>query len=219
MQQQHYFNQPSQDPKYYFRINGFIDKTSLSLMSAKWLFSADYFDLGTRILLKYFKFWQEGDQKLLDLGSGYGLVSSFIFSQYQWQKYPTVKNLHIDACDISPLAIDLTQHNLWALKEQKGFSYHVQSSDILSDTYFSDKFYTTIIVNPPFSVGKKAVKQFLKQAYDHLAPQGALRIVIPTKKWAKSYIDRCREEFGVSSITIQSLEAGYRVWTVEKLGT
>lgn len=56
MEQSHYFNQPSQDAEQYFRINGFVDRLSLPLWSAKGVFSADYFDLGTRILLKYITF-------------------------------------------------------------------------------------------------------------------------------------------------------------------
>ena len=219
MEPSHYFNQESQDPKYYFLINGFVDKTKFSIWSAKGLFSADYFDLGTRILLKYFSFWQEWEQKFLDIGCGYGLVSTFIASQYIEGLYSTIKTLHIDACDVSPLAIDLATHNLTALPEQEWLSYHTHISDILSDKYFSDKSYSTIVINPPFSAGKKIVKQMIQQSYEHLAPKWALRIVVPTKKWAKSYVDRCRQEFGATSLTIQSLEAGYRVWTVEKLGT
>ncbi len=215
MEQSHYFNQESIDPKYYFRINGFVDKISFPLWSAKGLFSADYFDLGTRILLKYFSFWQGGDVCLLDLGSGYGLVSSFLASQYIKKAFPTVASLSIDACDVSPLAIDLTQYNLkqflWT-----DLTIHVQHSHILSDLYFSDKLYDIVITNPPFSAGKKIVKQFISQAYEHLSSQGVVRIVIPTKKGAKSYIDRCREEFGPLSLTIQAVEAGYRVWTIEK---
>ena len=105
------------------------------------------------------------------MGSGYGLVSTFIASQYLDKSYPTVSSLHIDACDVSPLAVDLTQHNLAALTEQEGLSYHTQVSDMLSDTYFSDKFYSTIVINPPFSAGKKVVKQMIQQAYEHLAPK------------------------------------------------
>ena len=217
MEQSHYFNQDSIDPNYFFRINGFVDKTAFALSSAKGLFSADYFDLGTRILLKYFSFWQrEGSLRLLDLGSGYGLVSSYLATQYIKGAFSWVTALHIDACDSSALAVQLTEHNMNEYNHP-GLSSHIQNSDILSDSYFSDKKYDSIVMNPPFSAGKKVVKEFLKQGYEHLAPRGMMWVVIPTKKWAKSYLERCREEFGVWSITIQSLEAGYRVWTIEKL--
>lgn len=217
MEQSHYFNQDVIDPKYFFRINGFVDKTSFSLTSAKWLFSAEYFDLGTRILLKYFSFWPNNKSvRLLDLGCGYGLVSSYLAYQYTRGILWWVDLFHIDACDSSPLAVQVTEHNMSSYSHS-GLSYHIQNSDILSDPYFSDKSYDSIITNPPFSAGKKVVKEFLKQAYDHLAPHGLLWIVIPTKKWAKSYGERCRQEFGASSMVIQALEAWYRVWTIEKL--
>lgn len=217
MEQSHYFNQDAVDPSYFFRINGFVEKTSFSLSSAKGLFSADYFDLGTRILLKYFSFWDnDGSIRLLDMGCGYGLISSYLAAQYTKGLFPLVQSLHIDACDSSQLAIQLTQHNMQEYN-YPWLSYHIQHSDILSDNYFFGKSYTTIVINPPFSAGKKVVKQFLNQAYDHLAPRGMIWVVVPTKKWAKSYIERCREAFWPLSITIQSLEAWYRVWTIEKL--
>lgn len=52
------------------------------------------------------------------MGCGYGLVSTFVASQYREDKYPMITTLHIDACDISPLAVDVTKHNLTALPEQ-----------------------------------------------------------------------------------------------------
>ena len=152
---------------------------------------------------------------MLDLGCGYGLVSSYVSDQYTKGTFSGIWKLMIDACDSSQLAIDLTIKNLQEY-QAKNITVHVQNSDILSDNYFSDKLYDVILTNPPFSAGKKVVKQFLQQGYDHLKVWGMIWIVIPTKKGAKSYIDRCREEFGISSITIQSLEAGYRVWTIEK---
>jgi 16S rRNA G1207 methylase RsmC len=75
--------------------------------------------------------------------------------------------MHIDACDSSSLAVDVTETNL---KQQpiKNLTYHTVCSDLLSDTYFSDKKYNTIITNPPFSAGKAIVKEFIQSSYDHL---------------------------------------------------
>jgi 16S rRNA (guanine1207-N2)-methyltransferase len=86
----------------------------------------------------------------------------------------------------------------------------------LSDLYFLDKKYTTIITNPPFSAGKKVVQWCIQQAYDHLTDWGVVWIVVPTNKWAKSYINYTQEIFGSEKVKIIALEAGYRVWTATK---
>lgn len=68
-----------------------------------------------------------------------------------------------------------------------------------------------IISNPPFSAGKKVVQAFIRQSYDHLRPGGKLWLVVPTNKWAKSYIKINQEIFGADAITIVTIEAWYRV--------
>lgn len=211
----HYFNQESVDPKYYFSINGVINKQKHTLLSAKWLFSATSFDLGTRILLKHFSFQQIKHISLLDLGCGYGLVSSFLTQQHANNIFPKIQNIHIDACDSSPLAVDLTTTNLKNLKNP-AMTYKVICSDLLTDKYFTNKTYNTIIINPPFSAGKATVKNFIKTAYDHLEEGGLLWIVIPTNKWAKGYVSLCQAEYGKNKTQIIALEAGYRIRTVTK---
>ncbi len=211
--QTHYFNQTSQDISQYIRIQGFVDKTPLTLFSAQGLFSADRFDLGTRILLKNFSCWPQKQLNILDLGCGYGLVSSYLASQFISWDLLGVERLHIDACDSSPLATDVTSYNL-SYHVAQWLSSHVQHSDGLSDSYFWDKKYDYILCNPPFSAGKSVVQRLIQESLIHLSQDGELWLVVPTKKWAKSYIEWCRSLFWDESITLHSLEAWYRVWSL-----
>lgn len=188
-----------------------MDNHHLSLVSASWLFSAEKFDLGTRILLKHLIVHTKDTANILDLGCGYGLVSTYITDQYKKNNYPDISHLHIDACDSSPLAVEVTHTNLQSHKSTPNFSFHTQDSDILSDSYFLKKSYDIIISNPPFSAGKQVVKEFIRQAYNHLRPGGRLWLVVPTNKWAKSYITINQEIFGEDAITIVAIEAWYRV--------
>jgi 16S rRNA G1207 methylase RsmC len=212
----HYFNQISIDSSHYFAVNGFVGSKSFTLFSAKWLFSSDRFDLGTRILLKNFHADCWWNVSLLDLWCGYGLVSTFIASQYSQRKFPDISHLHIDVCDSSSLAVDVATYNMRSYIDDKNLTYHSTQSDILSDSYFDDKLYTLILVNPPFSVGKRTVTAFIEQSYTHLKDWWIIRMVAPTKKWAKSYVAITEEIFGKDNVSIIALEAWYRVWTAKK---
>ncbi len=191
-------------------MRGIIDKQSFALLSAKWLFSATGFDLGTRILLKYFVVHHTGQISILDFGCGYGLVANFLAHQYTQKKFPDFSHLHIDACDSSPLAVDVTQTNLQQ-QSIKNLTYHTVCSHLLSDHYFSDKKYNVVITNPPFSAGKAIVKEFIQSSYDHLIEWWILRMVVPTNKWAKSYVTITESIFWKEKVNIIALEAGYRV--------
>jgi 16S rRNA (guanine1207-N2)-methyltransferase len=142
----------------------------------------------------------------LDLGCGYGLVSSFLTQQHENNKFSQLKSIHIDACDSSPLAVDLTTANL-KNSTNRNMTYKVICSDLLTDKHFTDKTYNTIIINPPFSAGKITVKNFITTAYDHLEEGGKLWIVIPTNKVAKGYVSLCKENYGKQNTQIVALEA------------
>ena len=186
-----------------------------SLLSARWLFSATGFDLGTRILLKHFDLSSTWQASILDFGCGYWLISNFLAHQYHQKKFPDLSHLHIDACDSSPLAADVTQANF---KNQsiKNLTYNTICSDLLSDVYFFDKKYDVIVTNPPFSAGKSTVKEFIQSSYDHLVEWWVLWMVVPTNKWAKSYVTITGSIFWEYKVHIVALEAGYRVRTATK---
>lgn len=215
MAQEHYFTQKSLDPSQYLPLSGRIGDLQLSLWSAPGVFSAKRFDSGTKILLKAFLFHTSGDLKILDLGCWYGLVSVYFAQQLLQTRLPRISSLHIDACDVSALAVDLTRYNLKNHYSKK-LSYQVVQSDGLSDVVFEVAQYDSILTNPPFSAGKNIVHSFLLQGYDHLALSWKLRVVVPTKRWAKSYIKRCQEQFWEENVELQTIESGFRVWTITK---
>lgn len=219
---QHYFNQASQSPQEYFPLRFKVASYILQLQSAKGIFSAEEFDKGTTTLLKHLKkvitFWSSntGTTHILDLWCGYGIVSCWLIAHANHQE--RLWNISIDAVDSSPLAVDLTQHNikktLWSHIDKS--SFHVIESDGFKDKYFSHQSYNYIISNPPFSVGKKTVQSFISESYRYLVPWGQLWLVAPTNKGAKSYISYTEEIFGKNQVEVMALESGYRVWRATK---
>jgi 16S rRNA G1207 methylase RsmC len=73
-----------------------------------------------------------------------------------------------------------------------------------------------VMLNPPFSVGKATCHKLITQWYEHLAPGWSLWLVAPTARWAKTYIARCQEQFGLNAVIVCMVQKGYRVWRVEK---
>ncbi len=178
----HYFTQESTTPDRHFSITGNLAGYRHRIQSATGLFSAKSFDLGTRLLCKHLQpeyrksLKKNTDQTLsvLDFGCGYGVVSCFLLTEYSLHTHGT---LHLDACDISPLALDLCRINI---KESN--HTRVILSDVLTDKYFQNKKYDYIITNPPFSAGKAVVQEFIKQSYSHLKDGGQFRCVAPTQR-------------------------------------
>lgn len=209
----HYFNQSKNDTTQTLSINANIVGQRVSIQSASGLFSATTIDKGTTILLKSYKNSHDTSFSyplhVLDLGCGYGIVAyryTLTVSQ-QHNQQPLV----IDACDSSPLAVEITKYNLARLSSPY-LHTTVQESDVLSHPYFKDKSYNIIFTNPPFSTGKQKVQEFLTQAYTHLAEGGELRVVAPTQRWAKWYIEFCKELFWESQVEVIILSQGFRVW-------
>ena len=218
---QHYFNQASQDPQSYFPIEWTVAWYKLKMQSASGIFSAQEFDKGTKLLLKHFKLSSNlllfsSSSRVLDLGCGYGLVSYFLISRYASKISALQRQLILDACDSSPLAIDVTTANIHWLHSPH-VTTHIQLSDILSDQYFLSKTYDYILTNPPFSAGKATVQQFLQQSYHHLNSWGQLRVVAPTQRWAKWYIETTKELFGPDNVVVVALEWWFRIRKATKL--
>ncbi|MBP7885462.1 methyltransferase [Patescibacteria group bacterium] len=125
------------------------------------LFNDGDIDKGTQFLLdkiddSKLRTQDSTSLNILDLGCGSGIMPLWIMAYSEQKKIIPLP--HIDACDISPLAVTCAQHNTEKYKNIK-----VILSDIMTNDYFHDKQYDLIITNPPFAAGKKTVREFFRQ--------------------------------------------------------
>ena len=127
------------------------------------VFSKERFDTGTKILLDAIKNIDIKDT-ILDLGCGYGVIGVILKKYY--------KDKTITMADINSRAIELSKDN--ALKND--VDVEVLQSNIYSS--LNERFFDTIITNPPIRAGKKVIYQMFDEAYDHLNDEGKLVIVI-----------------------------------------
>lgn len=164
------------------------------------VFSRDYVDYGTRVLLETLKEMKDV-HRLLDVGCGYGAIGiTMKIVHPDWQ---------VDMVDVNSRALELASQTIadYQLENIRSFT---------SDTYENvvDK-YDLILSNPPIRAGKDVVHRILTGAYDHLELQGRLRIVIQKKQGAPSAKAKMEEVFGNCSILKR--DKGYYILESVKL--
>lgn len=137
------------------------------------VFCKDRIDYGSKCLLETFlKTYNKKGFSFLDVGCGYGFMGVVI------SKIKEASGLMID---INKRAVHLTSMNIK--------SNNVNCKCTVSDRYeeVTNK-YDVIITNPPIRAGKDMVYSILKEAQNHLLPDGELWFVINKDQGAKSTI-------------------------------
>ena len=143
----------------------------LTLTTDAGVFSRGELDAGTRILLAALPERMQGE--ILDLGCGWGPVGVCV-------------GLHWPACrvtfsDINLRALELSRAN--------AAKYHVGGRFIHSDGFAAiDGQFDCVITNPPIRTGKQTIYQMFADSHAHLAPGGALYLVIRKQQGAPSAI-------------------------------
>ncbi len=138
------------------------------------VFSKSKLDFGTRVMLENIPIKEiHGD--VLDLGCGYGAVS-IILSK--------LTECNIDAVDVNKRALHLLDMNIKLNRVSNINKYESYCYDGLD----KNKLYDYIITNPPIRAGKEVVYKMLREAKDHLKPDGILYFVINKDQGAKSAI-------------------------------
>lgn len=136
------------------------------------VFSKKGLDFGSRTLInKLIDLELSG--KLLDVGSGYGVIGIILSSFF---------NLKIDMIDVNKRAIHLAKMNI---KENKVSNINVFYSNVYENV---DDKYDVIVTNPPIRAGKNIVYEILFGAKEHLITGGSLYFVINKDQGAKSVI-------------------------------
>ncbi len=162
------------------------------------VFSKDYLDHASLILLKNLYLGDEGD--VLDVGCGYGPIGIILSILY---------NRKITMIDINSRALNLALKNT----EMNDANCEVISSDCLTSVL--NRKFNTIISNPPIRAGKEVIYKIFTQSYEVLQKNGLLWIVIQHHHGAPSAIKKLDSIFGNHEIVYK--KKGFYVIKCTKL--
>lgn len=173
-----------------------LDSIELNLYTQEEVFSPKGIDTGTKAMLSYVTLAKE--DKVLDLGCGYGIVG--IWSAKQ------IGAGNVTMCDISPNAIACSKQNAILNGVAEGLS--ILESDGLSG--IEERDFSLILSNPPYHVDFSVPKKFIEQGYKKLKPGGKMYMVVKRKDW---YKNKLTSVFG--GVTMHEKD-GYFVFIAEK---
>lgn len=166
-------------------IYGKINDLSFKFKTDNGVFSKDFLDFASKLLLEKMDYESILDGQILDVGCGYGPIGIYL-------SYITKKAVVM--LDINPRALALSKENLLL----NGVDARVLESDCL-DEVITEKF-SCVITNPPIHAGKEIVYKIFTQSYEVLIEGGSLWIVIQEKHGAPSAIKKLKTIFPIVEV-------------------
>ena len=172
-----------------------IFREEIVLETGEYYFSPKRIDKGTMFMLSKVQVTEE--DKVLDLGCGYGVVGISIAK--------IIGGERVVMSDISEEALALTNSNL---ERNELNSVRVVKSNGLKE--IPDKDFTLILSNPPYHTDFSVAKAFIEDGYKHLVLGGRLMMVTKRLVW---YQNKITSVFGGVKVFEQD---GYYVFVAEK---
>ena len=177
-----------------------IQGISLQLTTDPAVFSPRNADAGTLAMLSQIPF--EENDKILDLGCGYGVVGIYAAR--------IIGGNRVIMSDIDQKAVALARENA-ALNQVP------EVSVIQSDAYenITESGFTKIISNPPYHADFSVPKIFIERGFNRLVLGGSMFMVTKRKQWYKNkFISifggvKIREEDGYFIFTAEKRSSGY----------
>jgi 16S rRNA (guanine1207-N2)-methyltransferase len=167
----------------------------LTFKTAPGLFSPNSVDKGTLAMLSHVDFTPE--DKVLDLGCGYGVVGIYAAKIIGVNK--------VVMCDNDPLAAKHAGENA-VLNDVAGVKI-IQSDGFRE---LDDKDFTLILSNPPYHTDFSVAKHFIEKGFNRLAIGGKMLMVTKRRDWYKNKITAI---FGGVKVFEEN---GYFVFLAEK---
>ncbi len=194
----HYFTTDKSLEHGYQNVKLELRGVRLILTTDRGVFSRNYIDFGTRVLLDYIDL--DNVKKALDLGCGYGPIGLFIASYNE--------NVDVTLVDVNERAIALVDMNI---KNNKISNAKTAISDVFDSI---TETFDLIVTNPPIRAGKDTVFKIYEESYNHLGDGGSLYVVIQKKQGAPSSVAKLEEIFGNCEIVTKT--KGYWVLLAKK---
>lgn len=176
-------------------ITTIIKGLELQFDTSDGVFSPSAIDMGTLAMLSEAEFHQ--NDKVLDLGCGYGVVGILAAK--------IVGEKNVIMCDISEEAVEISRKN--------AVSNSIKDLKIVQSNGFqniNEQDFTVILSNPPYHTDFSVAKEFIENAFRHLAVGGKLFMVTKRLVWYKNKITSV---FGGVKVVEKD---GYFVFIAEK---
>lgn len=148
-----------------------IKGIEIQLKTMERLFSPKSIDRGTLAMLSVLNL--KDDDKVLDLGCGYGIVGIYV------AKVIGAKNVVM--ADIDGIAVEMAKENA----ELNGVS---QIKVVQGDAFESieDSDFTVILSNSPYHTDFSVPKKFIEKGFNRLRIGGKMYMVTKRKEWYKN---------------------------------
>jgi len=187
----HYFTKKPTSRPLYGMIKATLRKREYKFQTASGIFSTKKIDRGTELLIKHMKI--EPDNRVLDLGCGYGVIGIVAAS--------TAKEVVLT--DINQRGAGLSRNNL-RLNEIRNAK--VKKGNLYEPV--GEQKFDVILCNLPVSAGLTVVYDIINGSKEHLNPAGTMQVVI--RKGAKRINEKLEEVFG--NVDTLAKKGGYRVF-------
>lgn len=196
---EHYYTAAPQSDEERKQIQAVLRGTRFVFWTAASVFSRDYVDFGSRLLIETLDVPQGA--RVLDVGCGYGPIGIAVAK--------TVPGVTVDMVDINERAVALAQENA----AENGVADRVRA--FVSDGYAQvNGVYDVIVTNPPIRAGKDVVYAIFEGAKAHLSSGGSLWVVIHKKQGAPSAERKLAELYG--AVERVARKKGYHVFRVTR---
>ena len=163
-----------------------IRDINMKFKTSNEVFSPKSADTGTLAMLSVVEF-NEND-KVLDLGCGYGIVG--IFSAKM------IGATNVVMTDVERKAVALAMENI-ALNNVEGIKLY-QSDGFRN---IDDKDFTIILSNPPYHADFAVPKEFIEKGFNRLTIGGRMYMVTKRKDWYKN--------------KLISIFGGVKIWEID----
>lgn len=198
---EHYFSEKQTSPLREEEISVHIFGKKYSFLSASGLFSREHLDIATKLLIE--KCDLSGAKKVLDLGSGWGVVAVIIAQQLSVNSEQE-SGVSVFASDINERAVNYTRKNA----EKNKVKIEVRKSDIMSA--WKEELFDVILTNPPYAAGREVCYAFIEQSFNHLNKNGSLQLVARHQKGGKMLAKKMDEVFG--NVETLAISSGFRIY-------
>lgn len=152
-------------------INTNIKDTEMNFRTTNDVFSPQGIDAGTLAMLSIVDF--HDDDKLLDLGCGYGIVG-ILAAKIIGENNVVMTDKNIKAVELAKQNSKLNNVSEVKIYQCEGFK------DL------NEKDFTLILSNPPYHVDFNVPKEFIEKGFNRLTMGGKMYMVTKRKEWYKN---------------------------------